>query len=234
MILKFPKTEIIISEGLRWSLHGIANKAWFGIQLFRHVLFFHFNFSYEVICLILFSHMWRHLYCLLTHTESGVWGHEEMNLIHNVDPTVNTSLWRIILVAAVQSFSRVQLFATPWTSARQASLSFTVSWSLLRVMSIESVMPSSHLILCHPLLLLFSIFPSIMVLSNESALHIRWPKYRSFSISISPKKRIKCSTINAENYANPRLDIWHNWSVHTPGSLLILSLNIKDHVTVSF
>ena len=84
-----------------------------------------------------------------------------------------------------QSLSRVQLFATPWTAAHQASLSITNSWSLLKLMSIESVMPSSHLILCRPLLLP-SIFPSIRVCSNESALRIRWPKYWSFSFSISP------------------------------------------------
>ena len=87
---------------------------------------------------------------------------------------------------AVQSLSRVWLFATPWTAAHQASLSFTLSRSLLKLMSIESVMPSSHLILCHLLLLLPSIFPSIRVFSNESALCIRWPKYWSFSFSISP------------------------------------------------
>ena len=78
------------------------------------------------------------------------------------------------------------LFATPWTAAHQVSLSFTISQSLLKLMSIELVMPSNHLILCHPLLLLLSIFPSIKVFSNESVLHIRWPKYWSFSVSISP------------------------------------------------
>ena len=81
--------------------------------------------------------------------------------------------------------SRVRLFVTPWTAARQASLSITNSWSLLKCMSIESVMPSNHLILCHPLLLP-SIVPQIRVFSNESVLHIRWPKYWSFSFSISP------------------------------------------------
>ena len=85
-----------------------------------------------------------------------------------------------------QSFSRVRLFATPWTAAHQASLSITNSRSLLKLMSIESVMPSKHLILYHPLLLPPSIFPSIRVFSNESALRIRWPKYWSFSFSISP------------------------------------------------
>ena len=86
----------------------------------------------------------------------------------------------------VQSPSRVWLFATPWTAGHQASLSLTISWSLPKFMTIESMMPSNHSILCHPLLLLPSIFPSIKVFSNESAFHIRWPKYWSFSFSISP------------------------------------------------
>ena len=88
--------------------------------------------------------------------------------------------------SSVQSLSRVQLFVTPWTTAHQASLSITNSWSLPKLMSIESAMPSSHLILCRPLLLLPSIFPSICVFSNELALLIRWSKYWSFSFSISP------------------------------------------------
>ena len=87
---------------------------------------------------------------------------------------------------SVQSLSHVQLFATPWTAACQASLSITNAQSLLKLMSIESVMPSNHLILCCPLLLLPSVFPSIRVFSNESVLRIRWPKYWSFSFSISP------------------------------------------------
>ena len=85
-----------------------------------------------------------------------------------------------------QSLSRVRLFATSWTATLQASLSIANSWSLLKLMSIESVMPSNHLILCHPFLLLPSIFPSIRVYSDESVLHIRWSKYWSFSFSISP------------------------------------------------
>ena len=89
-------------------------------------------------------------------------------------------------ISSVQSLSRVRLFVTPWTTAHHASLFFTNSRSLLKLTSIESVMPSNHLILCHSLLLLPSIFPSIRVFSNESVLHIRWPKYRSFSFSISP------------------------------------------------
>ena len=88
--------------------------------------------------------------------------------------------------SSVQSLSHVQLFVTLCTAARQASLSITNSWSLLKLMSIESVMASNHLILCRPLLLQLSIFLSIRVFSNESVLHIRWPKYLSFSFSISP------------------------------------------------
>ena len=91
-----------------------------------------------------------------------------------------------VSVSSVQSLSRVRLFATPWITARQASLSISNSWSLLKLMSIKSVMPSSHLILCHPLLLLPPIPPSIRVFSNELTLLIRWPKYWSFSFSISP------------------------------------------------
>ena len=86
----------------------------------------------------------------------------------------------------VQLLSHIQLFATPWATARQASLSFSISWNLLKLLSIESVMPSNHhLTLCHPLLLLPSIFPSIRIFSDKSALLIKWPKYWSFSISPS-------------------------------------------------
>ena len=88
--------------------------------------------------------------------------------------------------SSVQSLSRVQLFATPWTAARPASLFITNSWSLLKLMPTELVMPSDHLILCDPLPLLYSVFPSIRVFSNESALHIRWPKYWNLSFNISP------------------------------------------------
>ena len=95
---------------------------------------------------------------------------------------------RRLQFSSVQLFSRVRLFATSWTTAVQASLSITNSRSLLKLISIESVMPSNHLILCQPLLLLPSIFPSIRVFSNESVLSIRWPKDWSFSFSISPSK----------------------------------------------
>ena len=91
-----------------------------------------------------------------------------------------------IQFSSVQSLNRVRLVATPWIAARQASLSITNSWSLLRFMPIESVMPSSHLIFCRPLLLLPSIPPSIRVFSNKSTLRMRWPKYWSFSFNISP------------------------------------------------
>ena len=93
-------------------------------------------------------------------------------------------------ISSVQSLSRVRLFATPWIAAHQASLSITKSQSSLKLMWLKSVMPSSHLILCHPLLLLPPIPPSIRVFSNESTLRMRWPKYWSFSFSIIPSKEI--------------------------------------------
>ena len=101
------------------------------------------------------------------------------------------SYYLIFKFTGVQSLSHVWLFATPWTAAPQASLSITNSQSLCKLMSIESVMPSNHLILCHSLLLLPSIFLNIRVFSNESALRIRWPKYWSFSFNISPSN--ECS-----------------------------------------
>ena len=97
---------------------------------------------------------------------------------------------------SVQPLSRVQVFAAPLTAACQASLSITNSQSLLKLLSIESVMPSNHLILCHPLLLLPSIFPSIRVFSNKSVLCIRWPKYWSFSLSISPSNEYQSFMID--------------------------------------
>ena len=121
----------------------------------------------------------QHHYCL-THS-----------FIHSFNKFLNTYCVRGMVlntrsISSVQSLSRVWLFATPWTIGRQASLSITNSQSPHKLMSTESVMPSKHLILCHPLLLLPSIFPSITVFSNESALYIRWPKYRIFTFNISP------------------------------------------------
>ena len=101
-------------------------------------------------------------------------------------PITGSKVIRSQTLSSVESISHVQPFATPWTAARQASLSITNSWSLLKLTSIGSVMPSNHLILCHPLLLPPLIFPKVRVFSNESVLRIRWPKYWSFSFSISP------------------------------------------------
>ena len=106
-------------------------------------------------------------------------------LQHRVHHFFSTPL-NFFQFSAVQSLSHVRLFETPWIAAHQASLSNTNSWSLPKLMSIESVMPSDHLILCHPLLFLLSIFSSIRVFSNESFLCIRWPKYWSFSFNNSP------------------------------------------------
>ena len=100
---------------------------------------------------------------------------------------MNTIIWTSwFIFIVVESISCVQLFVTLWTATHQVSLFFTFSWSLLKLISTESVMPSNHLILCHPLLLLLSIFPSVRIFSNESAVCIRLPKYWSFSLSISP------------------------------------------------
>ena len=104
---------------------------------------------------------------------------------------IYSSAWICMYVcyfSSVQLLSHVQLFATPWTAAHQASMSITNSQNWLKLMSIESVMPSSHLIFCRPLLFLPPIPPSIRVFSNESTLHMRWPKYWSFSFSITPSK----------------------------------------------
>ena len=101
----------------------------------------------------------------------------------------STAKWVSYKFSSIQSLSHVRLFVSPWTAARQASLSITKSQSLLKLMSIKSVMPSNHLILCRPLLLLPSIFPSIRVFASESVLHIRWPKHWSFSFSISPSNK---------------------------------------------
>ena len=110
--------------------------------------------------------------------------------VHLTSPSFLFLFFPSVQFSSVQPLSRVRLFATPWIAARQASLSITNSWSSLRLMSIESVMPCSHLILCRPLLLLPPIPPSIRVFSNESTLRMRWPKYWSFSFSIIPSKEI--------------------------------------------
>ena len=105
---------------------------------------------------------------------------------HKLPKLFQENIDNLYQFSLVQSLSRARLLATPWTAAHQASLSITNSQSLLKFMSIESVMPSNHLILCHPLLLPPLIFPSIKVFSNESVLHMRWPKFWSFSFSVSP------------------------------------------------
>ena len=150
----------------------------------------------------------------------------------------------IITIAAlmgelvVQSLSSVWLFVTPWTAACQDTLSFTISWCLLKLMSIESVMPSNYFILCHPLLLLPSIFPSIRVFSNESVLCIRWPKYWSFTFTISPSneysglisfridwfdllavqgnlKRLFNTTVKKHQFFGPQSSLWSICHTHT-------------------
>ena len=141
-------------------------------------------------------------------------------------------------ISSVQSLSLVWLFVTPWTAARQASLSITNSQSLPKLMSIQSVMPSNHLILSCPLLFLPSIFPSIRLFSDESMLHIRWPKYWSFSFSISPSNEysrlisfrliffislqskglsrvFSNTTIQKHQFLSTQLSLWSNSHIHT-------------------
>ena len=109
-------------------------------------------------------------------------------------------------------FSHIQIFATPWTEAHQASLSFTISWRLIKFMSIDLVMLSNYFILCHPLLLLPSIFPNIRISFNELALHIKRPKYWSFSFSISP---CISTTIPKHQFFSTQPSLWFNSHIHT-------------------
>ena len=126
---------------------------------------------------------------LKKESKSAAWTmrmNPEDTMLREISPSQQDKPCSSPIISSVQLLSRVWLYATPWTAARQVSLSITNSRSLPKLMCIESVMPSNHLILCRPLLLLPSIFPSIRVFSNKSVLHIRWPKYWSLSFSISP------------------------------------------------
>ena len=137
---------------------------------------------------------------------------------------VHAILWMVLFhsihFAVVQSLSHVQLFATPWTAASQASLSFTISQSFLKFLFIELVMPSSHLILCCPLLLLSSIFPNIRLFSNESVFLIRWPNYWRFSISISTSKEYS-------GLISFRIDQFHLHTVQGTLKSLLQHYNVK-------
>ena len=143
-----------------------------------------------------------------------------------------------LIISVVQLLGHIQLFVTPWMAACQASLSFTSSWSLVKLTSIESVVPSNRLILCHPFLLLPSIFPSIWVSFNELVLHIRWPKYWSYSFSISPSVNIQgwfplgltslislqskgfsrvfsSTTVQKHQFFSTQLSLWSNFHICT-------------------
>ena len=171
------------------SIVIISFEIWWRISIVFLVLNLTPIFAMIHVCFWLFSGYFPFwvLHCPV-HCQSALpLSRRTKQLLHK-RPGLRTCSSSISLVqfSSVQSLSCVQLFVTPCTTACQASLSITNSRSLLRLMSVESVMPSNHLILCHPLHLLPSIFPSIRVFSNESALLIRWPKYWSFSFSISP------------------------------------------------
>ena len=142
--------------------------------------------------------------------------------------------WLIILFVVLQSLSRVWPFATPWTAVRQAFLSFTISRSLRKLKSTESVMPSNQLVLCHPLVLLPSIFPSIRVFSNELVLHIRRPKYWRFSLSISPSSEYSGLTsfrIDSEKVMAPHSSTlaWRIPRTGEPGGLMSLGSHRAGH-----
>ena len=153
--------------------------------LFRLFIFSFFLKITKQISLVLLNYNWHITFCKYKAYNVCIWYTYILQNYYIVE-LVNTAIVSHNSVSSVQSPSSAQLFVTPWTAAYQASPSITNSWSLLKLVSTESVMPSNHLILCCPLLLLPLIFPSIRVFSNESTLHIRWPKYRSFSFSISP------------------------------------------------
>ena len=162
---------------------------------------------------------WAHILSLFGKHDSGPRDHR---LVPNI----------------VQSLSRVQLFATPWIAARQASLSITNSRSSLKLMSIVSVMPSSHLIICHPLFLRPPIPPSIRVFSNESTLCMRWPKYRSFSFSIIPSKehlglisfRMDWLELSLKSSTDSELrHVVAMWRVATAHDCLVMSDSLQPH-----
>ena len=156
----------------------------------------------------------------------------------SIEVLISYLFYRLVQFSSLHLLSRVQLFMTPWTAAHQASLSITNSRSLPKHMSIESVMPSNHLILCRPLLLLPSIFPSIRVFSNESALRIRWSKYWNFSFNISPSMNIQYwsplgwtgwislqskglsrvfsnTTVQKHQFFGTQLYLWSNFHIYT-------------------
>ena len=173
--------------GNPWDIHGnrhLSHCFLSNIPRLTHHLYLFFFLTHLpfplLTLLLLFFKVFSHFFPLAT-----IFFYTLLSLFPHGRPSSCDTGWRLLIV--VQLLSHVQLFVIPWTAACQASLSFTISWSLLTlILSIESVMLSTHLILCHPLLLLPSISPGIRVFSNESALQIRWPKYWSFSFSNSP------------------------------------------------
>ena len=175
----------------------------------------------------MFIHAWENLSCF-----------HLLAIVNNASMSIKVMLLWIWLFNSGQSLNHVRLFATPWTVALPASLSITNSWSLPKLMSIELVMPSNYLILCCPLLLLPSIFPSIRVFSNKSALRIRWPRFWSFSFNISPSNEhsglisfrmdwldllvvwgtpsiFSNTTVQKHQFFGTQLSLWSNSHIHT-------------------
>ena len=169
---------------------GFFTKLWAVFSFLPHCYAFHTHLSFISLCPVLPQSWLYFQYFFLPLCPSYFSELAENWWIENKKLALKCCCCRTskanMCFVVVQSLNCVQLFVTPWTAALQASLSSTISWSLLKLMSTESVMRSNHLILCHPFLLLPSIFPRIGVFSNESTLHIRWPNYWSFSFNISP------------------------------------------------
>ena len=188
----FPKRFIVrnaLTAVIKAAIHSIFWETKWVLVCIDSKIFFHVNQPLELIqashyIMCCFSDIYYTLKCMYKAQVSVL----TWMLIWFSNGCIYYHCWLFsftMWVNSVQSVNHVRLLVTPWTAACQASLSITNSWSLLIFMSIESVMPSHHLILCRPILLLPSIFPSIRVFPNESVLHIRWPKYCTYSFSIS-------------------------------------------------
>ena len=179
--LQYSRLENPMDRGVWWATVHVVTKSW--TQLSDWTYTRTQTHTHRGICPLDLSHIYCN--CILLFLSFSFFS-PHFNQFY----LCSSLVLRIFTFSSVQSLSRVQLFATPWIAAHQASLSITNSWSSLRLTSIESVMLSSHLILCSPLLLLPPIPPSIRVFSNESTLRMRWPKYWGFSFSIIPSKEI--------------------------------------------
>ena len=205
----------------------VFDKYWFYYLLYKILSFKTNLFIYWILFFILYRR-----FPLLSNFYIFIYSFWYVIFLKKITFMFINKMFGVNSTLAVQLLCHVRLFVTRWITVRQASLSFTISWSLLKLVSIESVMPSKHLILCHPLLLP-SIFPSIRVFSNESALHITWPKYRNVSFSISLdwfplgltglnsfrskglSRVFSSTTVRKHQFFGARPCLWSNSHIHT-------------------